>query len=44
MKLYTQQKGNMESQCAKMLYGDQDGSLAQDAHVDQFFIHSNPLK
>jgi len=44
MKLYTQQKGNMQSQCAKMLYGDQDGSLAQDAHVDQFFIHSNPLK
>jgi len=43
MKLYAQQQGNMQSQCAKMLYGTGDDSLAKDPHVDQVLFESRPL-
>merc|ERR1711990_108033 len=43
LKLYVQQNGNLDSQCAKMLYGTTSDSLQKDAHVEKFVFRSNPL-
>jgi len=41
-KLYAQQDGNMQSECAKMLYGSGEDSLSKDAHVKQMVKRSWP--
>merc|ERR1719353_62242 len=33
-KLYAQHEGNMDTNCAKMLYGSGDDSLSNDKHVE----------
>jgi len=43
MKLYAQQGGRMDSNCATMLYGNGKGSLKTDKHVEKLELRSNPL-
>jgi len=43
IKLYAQQGGSAQSQCAKMLYGTGDDSLVHDPHVEKYVMRS-PMK
>lgn len=42
MKLYAQQDGNLESQCAQMLYGKGPGTLQADTNTNRTLITNNP--
>jgi len=42
IKLYTHMEGNMDSQCAKMLYGKTDSSLENDSNVETVEFRSRP--